>query len=469
MKGRLFLGLLMLFLTSAPARAAMDLTMEQAIELALTHNEELLKAGEDRASAHERVKEARGALLPSLEASYAYQYYFRVPEFDLPVDLAADGPPDGSLQGLRVRNAPGENSPPSGLSLMQGFPLLLPHEHTFGINASQVLFSSGRIINYYRSARSGSESADWLYARRVRELAFQVRRAYLDALLAAESSAIARASLKNTEKDHDLVQTRFGQGLASQFDVMQHHVELNRRRIAVMAAENAEILARSHFKMQIGIPYEQDVAFIDGFNDSFPRLELEELEGKMLAIEPSLKALHEAVRANEHMLQAVKADYYPIVSAFGLALFSGNSEDFLPRGREFDETVVAGLRVSIPIYEGGTKSARKNQAVRDVNKSRLELRRIRKLLALELQNSFLAYQTSQGELEVAEETVHLARKAYQLAQLRYETGVGSLRELEDAELAYSEARLLRSRITRDVNLNLYKIYSLISEDYRGAR
>lgn len=464
MKGSTLFGFVLVFLTSGPASAALELTMDRAVELALIHNEELLKAEEDRTSAHERVKEARGALLPNLEASYGYQYYFRVPEFDLPLDLSPDSPPDGSVQRLAVRNAPGENNPGSGLSPIQSFPLLLPHEHTFAITASQVLFSSGRIMNYYRSARSGSEAADSLYARRVRELVFQIRQAYLDALLASASSEIARASLRNTERDHELVQTRFGQGLASEFDVMQHHVELNRRRIDVMTAENTEILARNGLKIQIGVPYEEDVVLTDAFNDSLPRFRFEELEARMLAFEPSLKALQHAVRANEQMLRAAKADYFPIVSAFGLVQTTGNSEDFIPRGREFDETIVTGLKVSIPIYEGGVKTARRNQAIRDVNRSRLEQRRVRKLLTLELQNSFLAYQTSQGELEVAGETVNLARKAYELAQLRYETGVGSRKELEDAELAYSQARLLRSRITRDVNLNLYRIHSLISEE-----
>ena len=65
-------------------------------------------------------------------------------------------------------------------------------------------------------------------------------------------------------------------------------------------------------------------------------------------------------------------------------------------------------------------------------------------------------------------TVNLARKAYELAQLRYKTGLGSLTELRDAELAFTEAKLFLSKTLRDVNLHLYKIRSYLPEDARST-
>ncbi len=72
-------------------------------------------------------------------------------------------------------------------------------------------------------------------------------------------------------------------------------------------------------------------------------------------------------------------------------------------------------------------------------------------------------------MDSARETVKLAEKSYELAQLRYKTGLGSLTELQDTELTLTQVKLLYSKTTRDVNLHLYRIQSYISDDSRSKQ
>ncbi|UCD85639.1 MAG: TolC family protein [Deltaproteobacteria bacterium] len=464
---RCYFFLLIFIWAACPAYGAVELSLEQAIEMALNNNESLKQAGEERISARERVKEARGAVFPTLGASYGYNHYFLIPDMTVPVAVAPATDSDGNLLGGDGQNPPGPDNP--WFLMTQDFPAMNENEHVFSLTASQALFTSGRVRNYYRAAKAGSAGADYMYNRQRHQLILQVQEAYLNSLMAREALDIAQASLNNTLKDHEIISQKFKEGLGSEFELMQHEVEVNNRRTGLITAENNLTLAKNYLKVTIGIDLEEEIVLTDSYSESFPEFEFEEIRQAMLKDEPSLKALDKTVEASKYMLKAYKADFYPIVAAFGSLQYSGNSDQFIPESDDFSETLLAGIQVTIPIYEGGVKSAKKNRALRDLNKTELELVKIRKLLTLDLQNAYLAYLAARKEMDSARETVKLAEKAYDLAKLRYKTGLGNLTELQDAELALTQAKLLHSKTKRDVNLNLYKIQSYISDDSRSEQ
>jgi outer membrane protein len=459
----LFLSIVILAAVVRPAYGAIELSLEKAIEMARANNEDLKKNREDRETARERVREARGAFLPTLGASYNYSHYFdivKVPVFDSALPARSES---GSLLGADLQNPPGPDNPQGYYLVSHEYPAKYKNEHSLGLTASQVLFTSGRVMSYYRAARAGSAAAEYNYSRQERGVILQVQESYLNSLLAREALQIARISLENTLKDHEIITQRQKSGLGSEFEVMGHAVELNNRRIELINAENGYRLARNYLKVIIGLDSAEEVTLTDSYNESFPELEFENLLQAMRENEPSLKALEQLVKVNQSLYQANRADYFPLVAAFGSFGYSGNSDAFFPKGDDFSETLVAGVQVTIPIYEGGVKNAKKNQAFRELNKSRIDLVKVRKLLALDLENAYLAYLSSRKELEAVGEMVKLAEKAYGLSQLRYQSGLGSLTELRDAELSLTRARLLLSKTMEDVNLNLYKIQSYTTE------
>lgn len=446
-----------------PAFGAEELSLDRAIELAVANNEDLKKAGEDKLIARERVKEARGAVIPKISGSYSYSYTI---DMEYPSSMMGGGTngAGGEYQAQAAQYSGGSAASSMSLGLLG----LTDHSHTFSLTASQTLFTSGRVMNFYRAATAGSSAADLSYTRKKRDLALQVQEAYLNSLMTREVLEIARASLENTRGDHEIILQRYREGLGSEFEVMQHEVELNNRRTGLITAENNYTLAKNYLKVITGIELETDLTLTDSYNESFPRLEFEKILNAMLENEPSLQALEEVTNVNRYLWKAYKADYFPLVAAFGNATYMGYSNDLVPGSDDFGHSYLAGINVSIPIYEGGVKNAQKNLAFRDYNKSKLDLAKVRKLLTIDLQNAYLAYLASQREMESAKSTVSLATKAYELAQLRYKTGLGSLTELQDAELAFTEAKLFLSKTLRDVNLHLYKIRSYLPEDARST-
>lgn len=439
--------LVLIWALTGPAHAAMDLSMDQAIQLALDQNETMKQAQEDRASAHEKVRETRAVFYPKMSASYSYNHYFDIKDVPVDVGIEPETTPDGTVSGYNL--------------ITENVPAKADNEHIFELSVAKGLYS-GRAINYYRSVKADRDSADYQVLRQKKALTFQVQEAYLNTLLAREALTIAEASLENTKKDHDIILQKLNEGLASEVEKMQHEVDLHSRRISVTRSENDLVLAKNYLKILTGISREDDIRLTDRFNKTFPELSFDETLAGVLKNEPSINALRKGIKANEYQLKAYKADYYPIFTAFSSVQRAGDTNDFFPDNEELDTTFLAGLAVTISLYDGGSKSAKKQQAVHRLNKTRLELASVRKLLTLDLENAFLAYHTSQRQLTIAEETIKVSRKAYNLAKLRYKTGLGSLSELQDAELDLTQARLLVSKTIRDVNQNLYKIQSYLS-------
>ncbi|MDD5224643.1 MAG: TolC family protein [bacterium] len=443
-KGLLLILAVVLLIGLRPAYGEVELSLAKALDLAKANNEELKKAREDRETGRDRVREARGAFLPNLSASYGYNRYFDIAKMAL-FDTAV---PDGA----------------GGYSLVpHKYRAKYDNEHIFGLTASQLLFSSGRVMNYYRAARAGNAASEYNYTRQERAVTLQVEEAYLNTLLAGEARKIAELSLANTEKDHELVLQREKSGLGSEFEVMGHAVELSNRRIEAINAGNGEKLAQNYLKVIIGVDPAEEIRLTDSYNETFPELEYETLKSQMLDREPSLRALENLIKVKENLYRAQRADYFPLVAAFGSYSYSGDSDKFFPKKSDYDQTIVAGVKVTVPIYEGGVKNAKKNEAFREVTKSRLELSRVKKMLELDLENTYLAYLSSRKTLEGVRDMVKLAEKAYGLSQLRFENGLGSLTELRDAELSLTRARLLLSKTLKDVNINLNKIQSYTAE------
>ena len=462
-KGLLLLLMAILLTGFRPAYGQVELSLGKAIEMAKANNEELKKAREDRETGRDRVREARGAFLPNLSASYGYNRYFDIAKmalFDTAIPARSES---GSLLGADFQNPPSADNPQGYYLIPHNYRVKFNNEHSFGLTASQLLFSSGRVMNYYRAARAGRVASDYNYTRQERAVILQVEEAYLNTLLAGEARKIAELSLANTEKDHELVLQRQKSGLGSEFEVMGHAVELSNRRIEAINAGNGEKLAQNFLKVIIGIDTAEDIRLTDSYNETFPELEYETLQGQMLDREPSLRALENLIKVKENLYRAQRADYYPLVAAFGSYSYSGDSDKFFPKKSDYDQNIVAGLQVTVPIYEGGMKSAKTNEAFREVTKSRLELSRVKKMLELDLENTYLAYLSSRKTLEGVREMVKLAEKAYGLSQLRFQNGLGSLTELRDAELSLTRARLLLSKTLKDANINLDKIQNYTAE------
>ena len=78
--------------------------------------------------------------------------------------------------------------------------------------------------------------------------------------------------------------------------------------------------------------------------------------------------LKQRIQAEKYLVKAARADYFPMLTGFGSMARTWDSEDFVPEEEDRYDTVVAGIALQIPLYQGGVKNAKVNQAMSDLNK-----------------------------------------------------------------------------------------------------
>src|SRR5690349_18519788 len=166
----------------APAARADDLTLEQAVKLALAHNERSGIAALDVTQAEASVAKARAAFLPALQASGNDTY----------------GPFDKDTK----------NSARATLTISQ--PLIAP--------SAWPLYSQAKHSLDAQKAQSIDDR---------RALAFDTARAYLDVLLADEVVKAAQKKLETAKADVDDTTAQVQAQLASSNDVTRANISLS--------------------------------------------------------------------------------------------------------------------------------------------------------------------------------------------------------------------------------------------------
>lgn len=184
-----------------------------------------------------------------------------------------------------------------------------------------------------------------------------------------------------------------------------------------------------------------------------------------LANNADLRALDLQARLLEHQLHLVNASRLPTVAAFTNFIFSGNdnSMDFSsmiggPMGGGSAETkkdwwwqnpLSAGISISIPLFSGG-KNINKAHEIRNSLAQLSEQRDyVRQSVNVQVESAFNNILTAREKMTSNEITVRQAQKAYEIAEVRYNAGTGTILELNSSELSLTQARLNYSQAIYD--------------------
>jgi outer membrane protein len=205
--------------------------------------------------------------------------------------------------------------------------------------------------------------------------------------------------------------------------------------VQLITAENNYETAKAQLDQAAGIPGGTD--YDVGNEDVLPVEDedqpLDTLVGKAVANRPEIGQLRRQRVAQEASLSSAKGGYGPTLSALAGVSESGLALDGLVPNWS------AGLLLSWPIFQGGLTMSQVHQAEAglesiDAQKSLEELQ-----VRLDVDSARLAVRAAKASIGAAEEAVASARLQLQLAEQRYATGVGSIIELNDAQVAYTSA------------------------------
>ena len=425
------LSLLFLTLLSATFLAAQTdatvFSLRDAVEYASANNVAVRNARVDILDAEQNVKENLSRGLPQFNGSLDHQHFLKVPVVPLPAAFAMGDP-----------NAPSEIS------------FQLKNNFTAGLSARAMVFDGSFFVGL-RAARASEDYFNLELENAQRRVRSQVTQSYFPVLLLKTNLAVLDNNISNLEKLQNETQAQYDAGFVEQLDVDRLTLSLRNLRTQRRNLEQQAENALRALKYVLNYPLDQPLSVEDDLDALELDVEVTALEGDIAFTDrPEIRLLDKTLDLQDLNVELQKSAYLPTAyaSLSGQYQFQG---DRLRTGEEpgdgfWAPTVVAGLSVSIPIYDFGGRSARVERAKLAKIKIQNQREDLQRGIQLEVLNARGTFRTAATQLSEQRENLELAERIYETTQIKYREGVGSSIETVQAEqqLYESQANFLNA-------------------------
>lgn len=385
-----------------------SLTFKQVVNSAIAQNANVQRAQIDVQLIQEKGRAEKSIIYPHLSANVSLDYFPLLPTSLVPGEFVGQ--------------------PGTFIPVQFG----QPWQALGGVTVQQLIYNEAyrRAIPARKMSVALNES---LVQKSKEEVAFQVAQLYLQIKQTESAQITVTANEQRLTSLEKAVTASVVNGFAVKTDLVR--VQLAQQQLIAQKQNLANALT-----------YQREIiGFLSGMTiDStrvFATVQLKpELQKQ---IKPSVDQLviKQAMDLQALQIHAVKAEKYPDVRAYATGLGQtqrSNANLFGKNGRWFGMGAI-GLRVQLPITDGGRLSSRLRQISHERNKQQLSLTQLQQLQAIEARNAETAWALEIQQLDLTQKTVTLAKEVYEGMRRQYQEGTQPLKELLDAQAALAEA------------------------------
>jgi len=404
---------------AAPIPPGSQLTLKQAIAIALKYHPRLQEAADNTSAAQQQIGQARSYLGPQL---FGGAQYLR--STDNGIGNASYYNLDGAFPRLTGTN---HNLPSNDFSQTWD----TSNNYMGGVMLSQFLLDFGRRHGFVSERQFEAAAAAAAQQLTELDLIFEVSQRYFALLQATRLIAVYEKAVEQRQYHLHEAQIKANAGLRPQIDTYLTDAEVERAQLHLVDARNDHDDAKVALDNALGLSdsapaYEPaDILTYYPVKDPLPVLLDTAFRSR-----PDLTALQDQAKAMGAKIVEYQSDYYPTVNAVGgySALGTGT-----PAANNFN----AGIVVTWPIFNSflttdqiAETRLRQHAIVRATQDLRQEI-------ILQVHTAFLNWQASLQRIIRAEKTLAASRAELELAEKRYEAGLTSIIELEDAQRSYT--------------------------------
>jgi len=384
--------------------------------MAVEFNRQYLSAQEDLVKAGADVTIARAGALPTIEVNGSYNRNFKIPSFFV--------------------QAGGE-----AMEFKTGY----KNTYSFGVTVDQTLWQGGKVWSAWAIARQYRKYAGAAADQVRASVIYQAEVLFYDAILARAQLEVLQKSYEAAVENLSVVEKQQSQGLLSEFELLRARVEKSNLEPQLLAAESNVRLAEKRLKSFLGLDLELPLELLEDPGDtvlaSVPGLE--ELYRLALKDRPEMKQAELLVEMRRKAVRVARGDYYPSLDAVASYDWQAQSDAFTLSENK-SESWTAGLFVKIPIFNGGKTRGVVTQAKADHRVAAIMESQQRDDIHLEVEAAYDRILQTKQALDVQKNTIAQAEEGLKIANLRYESGVGTLLEVLSARAALTDARRIQA-------------------------
>ena len=399
------------------AQQPVMITLEQALQIALSENVSVKVADLEIKRSEYAKKGAYASLYPQIDLSGSYQ---RTIKKQVMYMAMGDSPMKIEVGMFNTLNA----------SASAALPL---------VNAQ--LWKSLQI-----SAIDVELAVEKARASRL-DMVTQVKNAYFATLLAKEAFNVYKEVYENAVSNFEETKKKFDAQKVSEFELVRAKTSVANSIPNVYNAESSVVLALWQLKAVLGVDLDMNIDVTGALDDWSKQMfyDIHQHDNATLENNTTMKQLALQV---EQLAENIKLQKYAtlpsLAASFNFSYISmANDVAF----KEFPWTPysTAALSLNIPIFAGGKRHQAIRQAKNQYQQVQLQVENTERQLKIAIRQSLNTMETNMKSYYAAQEAVASAQKAYDIAEAAYKVGRSTLIELNDAQLALTQSQLAQSQ------------------------
>ncbi len=411
MKPLFILLIISLFIVEAKAQEPLKITLDQALEIALSESNTIKIANMTVEKSGYAKKGSYASLYPNISVSGSYQRTL--------------------LKQVMVMDMGGQT-----MEIKVG----RDNNITTSASASMPLVNASLWESLKLSALDVELAVEQARSSKVSMIS-QVKQAFYGVLLAKESLNVMNQVYENACENYEKTLQRFNVGKASEVEKLRAQVNMMSAEPNVSSAENLVFLATWQLKAVMGLDLNTEIETVGDLNYYTNELLTPYVSEEDISNNSSLMQLDIQIRMLESTIRMQKKQYLPTLAANVNYNYNAMGDEEL---RWFPSSNAA-LSLTIPVFDGFQKHYNIKQS--KINKDMLDVQRIdaERQIRIAIRNYNDRIALCVKNYTAANSTVEIAQKSYEISEKMYEVGKTTLVELNDAQLALQQAQLTQAQ------------------------
>jgi outer membrane protein len=399
-----------------PSPGGAHLSLKDAQDIALKNNPTISVARLNALASMQVMREVRSSLWPTAV-----------------VDLTAvDANPGGRITAGALNNP------------------IIYQRAAAGATVSQLITDFGHTTNLVASANLSAKAEEQSAIATKEQILLAVDQAFYSALQARDVLAVATQTVNARQTVADQIQALFNSKLKSQLDLSFANVNLAQSKLLLLDAQNNENASLAALSMVLGYPKIQSFQLVEETSAPvLPPGNVDDLISQAFTARPEILSLSFQYESSQKFQRAQRDSLLPSIRAVGAV---GDTPVRNPLISNWYGAV--GVNVEVPVFNGFLYTARAREAALREEATEERLAELRNSIARDVRTSWLNANTAYQRMDVTRQLLDQATLALDLAQTRYNLGLGSIVELSQAQLQQTQAQISSAQAGYDYSLAL---------------
>lgn len=387
----------------------MHLTLDKAIELALSENPTMKVAEQEIQLKEVSKREAWQNLLPTVTIDGTISYNIKVAEIKTSMGSFKMGMDDSNTWNGALQVA---------------VPLYAP-----AVYKTMSLTKSDLELAVEKSRGSKLD------------LVNQVTKAYYQLMLAQDSYKVLQDNYKQAEINFDIVKAKFDQGSVSEYDKLSAEVQKNSAWPSVVSGKNAVELAKLQLKVLMGITADVNLVIDDNLKNHEVEMAAAGTQRIDLSNNSTLRQLDLNADLLRKQRKILNTSFHPTLALVGSYQYQSMSNtNWEVNNYNWSNASSLTLSLSIPLFKASNFTKLKTNKIQQsqLAENRLNAER---MLNMQAQSYIDNMKKSSEQLQSSKLAVEQAQKGLNISQKRYEIGKGTILELNNSQVSLTNTQL----------------------------